>query len=148
MGKLYYKSLFENVRFPVGKINEDEYTTYKILFSFEKIVFVSDKLYMYFQNIESIMGARWTNRRLDIFAAFEQQLSYFNEKGFNRVWKDTARIYLSDMGYAIKQLEQLYPSSKLIKTYRKKLRVSLRRYGKKIEWSMKRKSQIYVYSQF
>ncbi|MBR2317955.1 MAG: glycosyltransferase family 2 protein, partial [Spirochaetales bacterium] len=34
-GKLYRRRYFETIRYPVGKIHEDEFTTYKILFQNE-----------------------------------------------------------------------------------------------------------------
>ena len=36
-GKLYYKNCFQSIRYPVGRIHEDEFTTYRILFQQEKI---------------------------------------------------------------------------------------------------------------
>lgn len=55
-GKLYKKLLFENVRFPIGLLHEDEYTTYKLLCSSSRIVFLDIPLYFYFQREDSIMG--------------------------------------------------------------------------------------------
>ena len=81
-GKLFKKSKFETIRFPVGRLHEDEYTTYKILFNYKKIVYIDEPLYYYFINSNSIMGSRWTPRRLDLLEAIEQNLVFFSEHNF------------------------------------------------------------------
>ena len=48
--KLYRREDFENIRFPEGKIHEDEYTTYKLLFKNDKTAVVNNALYYYFIN--------------------------------------------------------------------------------------------------
>ena len=53
--KLYKKSLFEDIRFPVGKIHEDEFTTYKLVWKSDKVGVISDQLYYYRYRIGSIM---------------------------------------------------------------------------------------------
>lgn len=45
--KLYHRDLFEGVRYPVGKIYEDQGTTYKLVFQNEKLAYVSKPLYAY-----------------------------------------------------------------------------------------------------
>ena len=40
-GKLYKKELFREIRYPVGKLHEDEFTTYKLLFQYENCAFVN-----------------------------------------------------------------------------------------------------------
>jgi len=54
--KIYKASLFAGIRFPKGKIHEDEYTTYKLLYRASKTVFLNAPLYFYFQRDDSIMG--------------------------------------------------------------------------------------------
>ena len=47
-GKLYKKECFESIRFPVGKLHEDEFTTYKIFYKCTKVVFMDKGYYYYF----------------------------------------------------------------------------------------------------
>lgn len=54
--KLYRREVFEKMRFPVGKIHEDEFVTYKILYDVEKVVYVDEVLYFYLQRQNSIMS--------------------------------------------------------------------------------------------
>lgn len=52
--KLYKKKLFDNIRFPVGKIFEDTIITPQIFHCADKIVYNTQKLYNYVKNTESI----------------------------------------------------------------------------------------------
>ena len=52
--KLYKKELFHKVRFPVGKICEDNLTTYKLLARAKKVVYLDLVLYRYFRRNNSI----------------------------------------------------------------------------------------------
>ena len=71
-GKLYAKKLFRNIRYPVGKIHEDEFVTYKILFQVEKIVRVFEEIYAYYQHDSSITNVAWSMARLDKLEALEE----------------------------------------------------------------------------
>jgi glycosyltransferase involved in cell wall biosynthesis len=51
--KLYKRSLFQTIRFPEGKINEDIATNYRILMNCRKLVVTNKIGYYYFQNSAS-----------------------------------------------------------------------------------------------
>lgn len=76
-GKLCRKTYYESIRFPEGKIHEDEYTTYRILFQQEYVAVVELPLYAYYQNPKGIMMREWSPKRLDALQAFEEQVAYF-----------------------------------------------------------------------
>ena len=57
-GILLPKYLAEKYLFPKGKLFEDLYTTYKFYLEVEKVAFVYEALYYYFQRKGSIMGQR------------------------------------------------------------------------------------------
>ena len=77
--KLYKKSYFLETRYPYGKINEDEYVTYKLLFRNKKVAFVNLPLYYYFNNQQSITQSNWSVKNLDAIEALKQQYSYFKK---------------------------------------------------------------------
>ena len=79
--KLYHKSCFEGRRYPVGKIHEDEYLTYHILFEQEKLAYVPAPLYAYFYNPDGITKGEWTPARLDGWGALEEQIVFFRNRG-------------------------------------------------------------------
>ena len=64
-GQLYKKELFNNVRFPKGKLYEDLATTYKVLYKSNIIVHSNEKLYFYFQRNSSIQGQKYNKNHYD-----------------------------------------------------------------------------------
>ncbi len=62
--KLYARKIFEGIRYPVGKLHEDEYVTYRLLDRAERLVLCLDAVYYYRQRTGSIM-ASWSVRHLD-----------------------------------------------------------------------------------
>ena len=81
-GKLYRKESFRSIRYPVGKIHEDEFTTHKILFEFDQIAVIDQPLYAYFQNAEGITGSAWNPKMLDVYDALDDRIDFFQKKGF------------------------------------------------------------------
>lgn len=57
--KLYRTELFKknNIGYPLGKLYEDSYTTYKLLFYSDKVCYVKNRLYYYVYRKESIMNS-------------------------------------------------------------------------------------------
>lgn len=56
--KLFRRELFftkEMIRYPVGRLHEDEYTIYRLFYAARKIVFLKEPLYYYVQREDSIM---------------------------------------------------------------------------------------------
>lgn len=76
--KLYRKYLFENIRFKVGIIHEDEFIIHKLLYKTRKIVYIREKLYFYMQRKGSIM--QQSNKRIDRLYALEDRIKFFNSK--------------------------------------------------------------------
>lgn len=76
-GKLYKKSLFTSLRFPLGKYHEDEFTTYILFYNSKKIVYTSEILYYYYQRADSIVSTRhpW-----DVLEFLEQRYLFFKDK--------------------------------------------------------------------
>ena len=79
-GKLYEKQLFFDIRYPLGRLHEDEFTTYKLLFKTDKIVFVSNSLYYYFYNQMGITKSDWHSKRLDALDACDERIGYFQHR--------------------------------------------------------------------
>lgn len=81
-GKLYKAELFKDIRFPVGKIHEDEFTTYKLLYKAEKIALTNEVLLYYWQRPDSIMGEGFKiKNRLHALEAFEERADFFHKIG-------------------------------------------------------------------
>lgn len=78
-GKLYKKTLWKKYRFPKGKIHEDEYTTYKLLFSVDKICAIDKELYYYYYNESGITKVSWTPKRKNAIYAMKEQVKFFKK---------------------------------------------------------------------
>ncbi len=79
--KLYKKELFEDIRFPVGKIYEDQFTTWKLFWKAEKIVYVHALLYCYYQRMDSITGTGFSRRNLQVVEAYVERSRFLKEQG-------------------------------------------------------------------
>ena len=86
-GKLYHRECFNDVRYPVGKIHEDEYVTYRILFANEQVAVIQSQMYAYFVNPEGITKSKWTIKRLDAWQAFEEQIQYFKRNKYHHAYR-------------------------------------------------------------
>lgn len=102
--KLYKKELFQTVRFPVGKLHEDLFTTYQVLFKIDKIAIINHELYFYYINEVSITHSIWNARRLDEFEAFEQQLQFFKDKKYKYVYFQLLVKYVQAIGNQYSQI--------------------------------------------
>ena len=65
--KIFEKELFNEIRFPKGKLHEDVAVIYKLVAKSGKIVDISENLYFYYHNPDSITKCKITSRRLDDF---------------------------------------------------------------------------------
>ena len=83
--KLYKRSLFidNKIRFPVGRLHEDNFTTYKLFYHADKISFVNKPLYYYVQRSNSIMSKTFNNKRFDMFDMLNETEQFFKQKNVN-----------------------------------------------------------------
>ena len=95
-GKLYSRRVFEGKRYPPGKYIEDEFLTYKLLFSCERLAVIPAPLYAYFVNPAGISRKAWVPKRLDAWEAFEEQLAFFREMGDEELVRFRIREYLEN----------------------------------------------------
>lgn len=79
--KLYKAALFDGIRFPIGKIHEDEFTTYKLVWRANGIAVTNTGLYFYRQRPDSITGKTYSLKRLDAGEALREREVFYQEKG-------------------------------------------------------------------
>ncbi|WP_051638469.1 glycosyltransferase family 2 protein [Butyrivibrio sp. NC2002] len=63
--KLYRASLFDNIRYPLGKLYEDISVTYKILLNTQKVAYGERSLYVYLCRNGSITKRSFSEKRMD-----------------------------------------------------------------------------------
>lgn len=120
--KLYHKDLFKTLRYPEGRIHEDEFTTYKAVFAAEKVAVTEAQLYAYYQNPGSITRSGWYPRRLHGLEAVEEQITFARETNRERFLHKAARQYL----YGAYDQLKLVCADEAQKQYRPILRRKLR----------------------
>ena len=127
-GKLYKKELFRKIRFPVDKIHEDEFTTYKILFVYEKIAFISEPLYFYYNNEKSIMRKDWTPKRLNQIEGIENCMWFLKNSCHKDAYLFSQRLllYILTEQYYSVQAISIKEKYKYLNYIKKHLRKTLR----------------------
>ncbi len=83
--KLYVKSLFEKVRFPNGRLHEDEAIVHQLFYDAKTVVSISDSLYYYCQRDESIMHAEATVRSFDCVWALIDRMNFYQQNGLEQM---------------------------------------------------------------
>ena len=78
--KLYHRSLFDQLRYPEGKTNEDLPVTIRIFDLCDKIVINYNKLYCYCIRENSITTSRLNPRKFDIIDNASDVISYLQDK--------------------------------------------------------------------
>lgn len=79
--KLYSRKALKGIKFPIGKINEDQFIVHKVFFQCDKIVSISPKLYKYVQRDGSIMNSIKSVQGLDEVEAFCEKFNFYKDHG-------------------------------------------------------------------
>ena len=93
--KLYKRSLFENLRFEVGKFNEDEFFTYQVLFLAKKVTFTTQELYYYFIRSSGISQAITNPKSLDGLDAKQKAIQFYNSIGAVKILRKAVLSFLN-----------------------------------------------------
>ena len=125
--KLYHRSLFKTLRYPVGKLHEDEFTTYQAVYEAGTVGVVEDELYAYFQNDAGIMRSKWNPKRLHVLEAFEQQLAYAERKGLENLRRKALKGYVYTIHDTLALVGRMPEYKKYVPVLRKKLRRGLKK---------------------
>lgn len=78
--KMYHRSLFENIRFPKGKIYEDIGTTYKFMLQCDRIAVGYESKYSYVYNNTSIVNGKFNEKKFELLEMTDQMAAEVNEK--------------------------------------------------------------------
>lgn len=79
-GKLYKISLFDEIKFPKGRLYEDSATTYKLIDSSEKIVVYSKALYNYVIRNDSISNNEFHEKKMDLITSTKEMTDFIKNK--------------------------------------------------------------------
>lgn len=96
-GKLYKASLFKILRYPVGRIHEDEFTTYKAIIAAKHVAYVNTPLLFYRVRPGSIMRQCFSTKSLDKIEAFKERALYFQTCGNSFIYRKAINMYLGSI---------------------------------------------------
>lgn len=77
--KLYRKEIWNNLRYPKGKINEDEFVVHYLMYKAKKVVYTNMILYYYYQRSNSIMKKKFSSERFDVIDAFQDRWQFYKK---------------------------------------------------------------------
>ncbi|MEI7640722.1 MAG: glycosyltransferase [bacterium] len=92
-GKIYKKELFAGLKFPKGRLSDDDATIYKIIYNAKKIVLTNNKLYHYRIHENSITNASFSLKNLDYLIAMEERMDFFKSRKLNILYYKTMAFY-------------------------------------------------------
>lgn len=142
--KLYRKELFADLRYPVGKIHEDEFVAYKLLYLANKVVYTTSELYFYVQRAGSIMQGVYDDRHLVILEMAQESVSFYREKGQDELMTlAIGRAFgLAGMLYEnYRQIGDKTNQRRVLKVYR----AMAHEYLPCVEWGRRDKTEIKIY---
>lgn len=92
--KIYRRELFDDIRFPIGRVHEDEFTAHRVLAKANSVVLSDAVAYYYWQRADSITGARPSPRsQRDALEAAQEQAAALRTRG-DPALAQAATLYL------------------------------------------------------
>lgn len=75
-GKLYKRELWNNIKFPEGRLFEDQLTTYKVIDLAQKVVFNPSPKYFYLKREGSIGHSSFNEKTYDLYKAINEEYDF------------------------------------------------------------------------
>ncbi len=110
--KLYKKNIFKNLRYPPGRIYEDGLIAHKIFYFSDRIIYIPDKLYYYFQSSNSITRNAKLINKLEIVNVLCERINFYEENNMPILIKDTINRALNTFIEIREEVTSRYSYSK------------------------------------
>jgi len=131
--KLYKRSLFNKIEFPVGKIHEDAFTTYKLVMKSKRIACDLKPLYNYMIRSNSILTGDFSEKKLLVIDAYDEM-----GKAISKKYNDLESAIIRGKVYArISCLRQMINCKPRLKELEKSIRKEILLYKKNILFDKK-----------
>ena len=145
--KIFKKEIFENIRFPSKKINEDEYIMHELFFMAHKIGLYSDEVYYLYKQRENSITKRYNKKRLDGIVALKKRIEFIIKNNLpNEFYQQTVNLLLYNIIQHYRSIEIYYSGkdkiriqndlNKEFKTYYESLKLKDIRIQNKIKFIM------------
>lgn len=134
-GKIYKKRIFCKYKFPIGKIHEDDYTSYKFVYEAKKILCINQYLYYYFQRDNSISKADTTYDFTDVmeeqftFLCQNKELKLAELTAINLCWRYLNKYYTNKNTNEKKKIHFYFFELKKLPIFHIKKRIQLYPFG-------------------
>lgn len=79
--KLIPTAFIHNLKFPIGRIQEDESITYKLLYMADSIAYIDAPYYNYYVHFDGLMNQKFNKSRFDLFQAYLERMDFYIEHG-------------------------------------------------------------------
>lgn len=128
--KLYRKRLFDNLRYPEGKIHEDQWLAHKLFFKAGKVSTITDKLYHYVVHEGSIMQSSNPIKHFDDIDALFDRIEFYKTNNLKElitgVFKTMSELFAfyrekiwAYENFTFSELNHIYTYGKKCKKYLK-----------------------------
>lgn len=91
--KLYRKEIFDHIRYPKGKLHEDEYVIHRIFYKCNRVAVIGQPLYFYTIRGGSIVAQMTPNRINDSLEAFADRVRFSDEHNWSEVMPAVVKRY-------------------------------------------------------
>lgn len=122
--KLYKRSLFDDLKYPEGLINEDEALAYKLYYKANKVAFSTNVLYGYYTRANSITQSRFSERNFDFLKIAWERCIFFKENKEDEYYYLFLKVYCWTLLEFSKKTRNILGKKKksrlLIKEFREK----------------------------
>lgn len=126
VAKLYSRHLFDDVRYPEGLINEDQYVLPDLIPKCKKIVCTNKVIYRYRYNDSSIMRRKFNWARVDTIEAYIRILQYISGKGLEDAEREYAQLGMRILGKADRCLELSQEQREVLKDKHRRFKKVIR----------------------
>ena len=119
VNKLYKRELFKEVRFTEGIIFEDMDIMHKIIYQCEKILYINQTYYYYYQRSGSILRSEYTLKKIDKVKVLEDRMRFAMQIKNKEFRQATEKLYIDALfhNYVVMRfvLKMLPKQAKIIK---------------------------------
>lgn len=119
-GKLYKKEVFDEIRFPLNKQNEDEFVMHKVYFNCDSIICLDKCFYKYRIRDNSIMNSKFSIKQFNKLEALYDRVNFCKKHNLIDLMNKAQQMYIAYfIDFYIKGMETLTIKKSIIR--RKKI---------------------------
>lgn len=91
--KLYKRSLFQSISYPVGRRHEDEFVTYKLFYFSRCSAYIDEALYNYDRTREGSITQNFQEKNLDVCDAYKERLEFYQQENLTELIPEMTNHY-------------------------------------------------------